>query len=1380
MLLCWVFTSTGQAQSQTEPDSVVALVADAQGLPFVPAENRPVAGTYWEVRNSLPCVTVPLPCPPFDPNTPVYALGGGHFLADETAGTLIPPLPAQYRRRTLGTADYAAIAQAQVGELQELAAQFQAWQQNLELRRNSSMSMLESEPPPVPGGEGGGTNVWYGGGTVEGPVPGTNDFYFGGISISVSNATAILTIHHPETNTTGVYDLYSTTNLVPAWWSFVRRCDPGQTSVVISNLTAASQFYILGTTNDSDQGGMSDAYEGLLGLNPADATDDHTNPVVGIFVVDSVAVEQQVDNTAKFRITRLGGHMTSPLTVALQLSGTAVLSVNYTLSPLVGSTGTTVWVTIPAFTNSQEIILAPVNDHVANGTKTATLTLGTDPSWSLDPAHTNATAWILEQYSHTYTYVADFTNGVLEGLEAVATGDDGHLQFKTNLQAQFPFISIACSERGTVARINTSTGAVVGEYRTAPDGLTFTLDDGPGPEPSRTTVDQYGNVWVANRDDDRLATGATNGSITRIGLTIGGSRFEKVGTNYVADTNGHYIALSNATYNTCIDRDGDGFIRTSTGLSDILPWLNGGGADSEGGVSTAEDEAITEYTRVPSTGTRTIAVDRFNDIWVGGHSGARTHLKVNGLLGEPVPHSAFGAGLGGYGGVIDGQGNLWSSDGVGNHLLWLVPPTNFPPRKDTNWFDLSVQGPSGMYGIAVDPLYPYIWQTTGWDSVFRWHTNGTPATNADGSLPLFYHGGARSQGLAVDTNGHVWVAHSKIDSSSHTVGHLNTNGTLVGVVDLEVSGLFAEYFANTNLNGGPLRTNVEGPVDFSWTNVWPASGVPTNAFSARWSGIVKPQAQGEHVFYVSADAGAAFRLRVNGVMIIDNWTNPVANPGELAGTNWLGTNTAYDLTLEYAHFSAGAQVRLSWLEPGSTKQVIPLEGFQHLTSDQVDGATGISVDAAGKIWAGCYDSSTAVRIDPNAGPMVVTTNEVVVSGSNITVFVTNHVGLVDMVVELGNELGDPAHPYNYSDMTGFNVRVVNPSLQPLKGYWMVIHDSGLTNEFWQRVSWTASLTNGCSVEVYVRAADDRVALARNTFTAVSNNVPSAGVNGRYLELRVAMTRNDATNDPALYDLTLYGFPSTFGTDTWLDDVWTNELQSGVFSPVIVGPQPMTYQWYVQYPWMKEWDWTLAVGATNAQFTITNVDSWVNSTMVMVLVTDATGESLWLGPAALDVVPLTIVIPGSGSSGAASRYPATINVFGLPTNLGSVIVTNWDLSHQHPGDIDLLLVSPSGTNVMLMSHVGGTNAVSDANLVFQQYYLQPSPSDPLRSGQTSFYQPSNYGGRTNLPGAPSGPYSTNLDDLIGTNPNGTWELYIYDEYQGGVGQLYFWRLGFTFQ
>jgi hypothetical protein len=239
-----------------------------------------------------------------------------------------------------------------------------------------------------------------------------------------------------------------------------------------------------------------------------------------------------------------------------------------------------------------------------------------------------------------------------------------------------------------------------------------------------------------------------------------------------------------------------------------------------------------------------------------------------------------------------------------------------------------------------------------------------------------------------------------------------------------------------------LTTNAEVPVDFSSATNWPGPAALTNAISARWSGVVWPQAQGEHVFYVSAEVGAAFGLWVNGTTIIDNWSRPATNAAELTGTNWLGTNIAYDLRLEYAHFTNSAEVRLSWLEPGMTnKEVIAPE---RLAAPQKEGPTGVSVDSAGRIWAGCYDADAAVRIDPNAGPMAVMTS--VVPGATNTVRVTNHVGLVDMVVDLGDGTWhqEPykvaAHPYNYSDMTGFNERVVNPTFKPFKGYWLVVND----------------------------------------------------------------------------------------------------------------------------------------------------------------------------------------------------------------------------------------------------------------------------------------------------------------------------------------------------
>jgi hypothetical protein len=63
-----------------------------------------------------------------------------------------------------------------------------------------------------------------------------------------------------------------------------------------------------------------------------------------------------------------------------------------------------------------------------------------------------------------------------------------------------------------------------------------------------------------------------------------------------------------------------------------------------------------------------------------------------------------------------------------------------------------------------------------------------------------------------------------------------------------------------------------------------------------------------------------------------------------------------------------------------------------------------------------------------------------------------------MIVDLGggtwhtSPYDTNASPYNYSDMTGFNVRVVNPGLQPLKGYWKAIHDGRNAGQLWNKVT----------------------------------------------------------------------------------------------------------------------------------------------------------------------------------------------------------------------------------------------------------------------------------------------------------------------------------------
>jgi len=364
--------------------------------------------------------------------------------------------------------------------------------------------------------------------------------------------------------------------------------------------------------------------------------------------------------------------------------------------------------------------------------------------------------------------------------------------------APLPFINAAHSARGTVARIsvapspnpaNPSTWSkIVGEYLTAPDTR--------GRNPSRTTVDRYGNVWVGNRDEN----GSDGGSVTCIGVVIGGTRGIKSGSTFIPDPvplpggqdPGQYLAPP-FLYCTAVDRHGttvgsqpDGLIKTSfgrtvSGAANTLPWANAGAVDSLGGVSTAEDEAIIHYTRVVALGPRTIAIDRDNNFWVGSHNSPNEWNEfVDASTGLPVTGRKLDFNAGGYGGVIDGFGNLWSPRSASLRLLRFTPAPGVPPAIAGG----PLEGATDGYGIGVDPLTSDVWLPAhGSPKLYRFGaasclnqiTIPAPEANSAGAM----------RGLVVDARGNVWVACGNSPPETRDkVLHFRTTGEVVGQVSL--------------------------------------------------------------------------------------------------------------------------------------------------------------------------------------------------------------------------------------------------------------------------------------------------------------------------------------------------------------------------------------------------------------------------------------------------------------------------------------------------------------------------------------------------------------------------------------------------------------------
>ena len=144
------------------------------------------------------------------------------------------------------------------------------------------------------------------------------------------------------------------------------------------------------------------------------------------------------------------------------------------------------------------------------------------------------------------------------------------------------------------------------------------------------------------------------------------------------------------------------------------------------------------------------------------------------------------------------------------------------------------------------------------------------------------------------------------------------------------------------------------------------------------------------------------------------------------------------------------------------------------------------------------------------------------------------------------------------------------------------------------------------------------------------------------------------------------------------------------------------------------------------------------------------------------------------TGPATPYPSTNVISGITGTLSKVTVTISNLTHSYPDDLDIVLVGPGGQAVMLMSDAGTSNGVNNITLTFDGAAGSPVPDEsPIAAGT---YRPADYEPGELFPSpAPTGPFGADLADFIGTNPNGVWRLFIYDDAAGDFGSISGWAL-----
>ena len=513
-------------------------------------------------------------------------------------------------------------------------------------------------------------------------------------------------------------------------------------------------------------------------------------------------------------VTGVSGNVTSSAATLVVVSVGSLAPVNNTNCTLVSSNATLQTWTVPVSTNpavsNLEILAIP----------SPSLPVSSLPAgWSLDGLLTNI-EYVSITNTGIHTVVCTAGTSAITNVILVSAGtnfnsatnlpglvvnlhanNQGYLQMNSQAgTAPLPFLNVSKSLT-TLVRIQVSTNIssypskIVGEYYTTPNNVGW---------PSRTTVDRYGNVWVANRADGENG-GATDtadspvqpdgsdihGSVTEFGIVIGGTRGDKLnvnGTNYTfsPDPDGEYLQPP-FTYNTCIDRDGDGLIHTSPGLDSlgvehVYQW------DDSADVSNATDEAIVRYVRTVATDVGTIAIDTNNNLWVGG-IGNHWHELIDSGTGIPITGQMVNPGGGGFAGLLDPSNTVWSAQNYGN--LYRFTPSGGVPQAitvaqvadpGTGFFPSGSDSYFGS-GLGVDPVAGDVWAAVyDNDEIYHFRDNGfseffdTPESGSEADY---------KRGTAVDAKGNVWVADTDGNyNGMYYVSHLLTNGQYVGSVPL--------------------------------------------------------------------------------------------------------------------------------------------------------------------------------------------------------------------------------------------------------------------------------------------------------------------------------------------------------------------------------------------------------------------------------------------------------------------------------------------------------------------------------------------------------------------------------------------------------------------
>jgi hypothetical protein len=134
-----------------------------------------------------------------------------------------------------------------------------------------------------------------------------------------------------------------------------------------------------------------------------------------------------------------------------------------------------------------------------------------------------------------------------------------------------------------------------------------------------------------------------------------------------------------------------------------------------------------------------------------------------------------------------------------------------------------------------------------------------------------------------------------------------------------INGEYFKYKAKTEV-ATSVATRLDSVIDFHWGMDRPHPEVSPNNFKVQWEGRIVPKYSEQYRFQIRADSGV--RLRVNGQLIINDWT-VVPFPVYRSGRINLEAGVPVPIRLEYFDTTKNAEITLKWASFSQPLEVVP-------------------------------------------------------------------------------------------------------------------------------------------------------------------------------------------------------------------------------------------------------------------------------------------------------------------------------------------------------------------------------------------------------------------------------------------------------------------------